>query len=91
MTDGRKVCEAGMTKQEILDKFSDIDFVYNDSSKHETLSRMLDVLLKEQEAVEPEVEGGGMTWYFVCGECHGAVDPKDKYCRSCGRGLKWER
>lgn len=40
-----------MTKQEILDKFNDIDFVYNDSSKHETLSRMLDELLKEQEAV----------------------------------------
>lgn len=38
-----------MTKQEILDKFNDIDFVYNDSSKHETLSRMLDELLKEQD------------------------------------------
>ena len=38
-----------MTKQEILDKFSDIDFAYNDSSKHETLSRMLDELLQEQE------------------------------------------
>ena len=38
-----------MTKQEILDRFSDIDFAYNDSSKHETLSRMLDELLKEQE------------------------------------------
>ena len=41
-----------MTKQEILDKFNDIDFVYNDSSKHETLSRMIDELLKEQEAKE---------------------------------------
>ena len=40
-----------MTKNEILDKFNDIDFVYNDSSKHETLSRMLDELLKEQETV----------------------------------------
>ena len=38
-----------MTKQEILETFNDIDFVYNDSSKHETLSRMLDELLKEQE------------------------------------------
>lgn len=38
-----------MTKQEILDKFNDINFAYNDSSKHETLSRMLDDLLKEQE------------------------------------------
>ena len=48
---GNKGGEVGMTKQEILDRFSDIDFVYNDSSKYETLSRMLDELLKEQEAV----------------------------------------
>ena len=46
---GRKVGEVEMTKQEILDRFNDIDFVYNDSSKHETLSRMLDELLKDQQ------------------------------------------
>ena len=40
-----------MTKQEILDEFSDINFAYNNSSKHETLSWMLDELLKEQEVV----------------------------------------
>ena len=39
-----------MTKQEILDEFNDINYVYNNSSKHETLSWMLDELLKEQEA-----------------------------------------
>ena len=38
-----------MTKQEILDTFKDINFAYNDSSKYETLSMMLDELLKEQE------------------------------------------
>lgn len=37
-----------MTKQEILDTFKDIDFVYNNSSKHEILSQMLDELLQEQ-------------------------------------------
>ena len=41
-----------MTKQEILDHFKDIDFMYNDSSKHETLSRMIDELLKEQDETE---------------------------------------
>lgn len=45
-----------MTKQDILDKFSDIDFAYNDCSKHETLSRMLDELLKEQEQTINELE-----------------------------------
>ena len=37
-----------MTKQEILDTFKYINFAYNDCSKHETLSRMLDELLEEQ-------------------------------------------
>lgn len=73
-----------MTKQEILDRFNDIDFVYNDSSKHETLSRMLDELLKEQDPVEPEMEGGGYNWYPVCGACHGVIGDMDSYCKHCG-------
>ena len=36
---------------------------------------------------EIEMEGGGSTWWYVCGECHGAVDEKDKFCRYCGRQL----
>lgn len=38
-----------MTKQEILDNFNDINFVYNDSSRFDTLSWMLDKLLIEHE------------------------------------------
>jgi len=45
----RKVGEVGMTKQDILDYFSLIDFAYNESGRLESLSRMLDELLKEQE------------------------------------------
>ena len=45
-------------------------------------------LLKEQEAVEPELEGGGSNWWYVCGECHGAIDERDAYCRHCGRAVK---
>ena len=46
-------------------------------------------LLKEQEA-EVEIEGGGSTWWYVCGECHTAINPGDKKCRECGRRLIWE-
>ena len=46
-----KVGEVGMTKQDILDYFNLIDFAYNESGRLESLSRMLDELLKEQEAV----------------------------------------
>lgn len=38
---------------------------------------------------EAEMEGGGHTWFFVCGECHTAIDTKDKYCRECGREIIW--
>jgi hypothetical protein len=44
-------------------------------------------LLKEQEA-EPEIEGGGSTWWYVCSECRGAIDDSDRYCRHCGARMK---
>ena len=40
--------------------------------------------------VEAEIEGGGSTWWYVCSECHGAIDTNDKYCKHCGGLLKWE-
>lgn len=36
-----------MTKEEILQTFSDINYAYNDSTKYDTLKRMLDELLEE--------------------------------------------
>ena len=37
-----------MTKQDILDYFSDINYVYNNCNKHDDLSRMLDELVETQ-------------------------------------------
>lgn len=48
-------------------------------------------LLKEQEPVEPELEGGGSTWWHVCGECHGMIDKNDNFCRHCGRRIRHEK
>ena len=45
-------------------------------------------LLKQQEPMEPEIEGGGPTYWEVCGECHGTLGSMDKYCRHCGRPIK---
>lgn len=42
------------------------------------------------EEAEVEIEGGGWSWWFVCEECHAAVDPTQKTCPVCGRRLKWE-
>ena len=79
-----------MTKQKILDEFNDINYVYNNSSKHETLSRMLDELLKEQEAV-PVIQREIMhLLIWCCGSCGVAITDGDKFCRMCGRKLKWK-
>ena len=53
-------------------------------------------LLKEQEPVEPERMRDCTTfldytaWNYVCGVCHGEIDYRDKFCRHCGRAVKWE-
>lgn len=53
-----------------------------------TLTQCMEII-KRNVPVEPEAEGGGVTWYFVCGECHTAINPCDKYCSECGKRIKW--
>jgi hypothetical protein len=49
-------------------------------------------LLKEKEPVEPhdEHDSDDDSWYYGCGACHKAIDYKDRFCRHCGRAVKWE-
>ena len=48
-------------------------------------------LLKEKEPAKPKPENdGGETWWYVCGGCGCAIDPRDDYCRHCGRAVKWD-
>ena len=55
---------------------------------------MVEELLKEQEAVEPVTESSVYdpdTWFFICGSCKkGFIDRGDKFCRLCGRSVKWD-
>ena len=56
--------------------------------------KVSDLMTKAAEALqrnipqEMETEGDERTWFYVCPECHGAVDPKDHFCRCCGQALK---
>ena len=36
-----------------------------------------------------DIEGDRWTWWYVCEECHGAVDWKDKTCPHCKSPLDW--
>lgn len=44
--------------------------------------------LKRNIPQEMEIEGGGSSWWYVCPECHGAIDRKDSFCRHCGQAVK---
>lgn len=44
----------------------------------------------EQLGVLPEVEGDRWNWFYVCGECHGQINWKDKICKHCGREINWD-
>ena len=46
-------------------------------------------VLGKQMPVPAEIEGGKDSWFYVCGDCHGQIDPKDKYSRHCGRWITW--
>ena len=75
----------------------------NDKKCVERLGTDALALLKEQEAVEPEY-GGDMegeqirkqqypengTWWYECGYCRTPIDYRDRFCRHCGRPVKWE-
>jgi rubrerythrin len=51
--------------------------------------------LKEHEPMTPKKENDGKpgkwaTWWYVCGNCGGTIDYHDRFCRFCGRRVKWE-
>lgn len=52
---------------------------------------LLKELLKAQEPVKP-ICGRNIrpTWWYVCGACHEEIESKDKYCRHCGKAVRWE-
>lgn len=43
-----------------------------------------------RKTVEAELEGGGTTWWYVCGECRGAVNYRADVCPHCKNRLRWE-
>lgn len=45
----------------------------------------------ELPPVPAEYEGDARsTWWYVCGECHTAIDYKTERCPECGRRIRWK-
>ena len=44
--------------------------------------------LARNKPQEIEIEGGGHSWWYVCPECHGAIDRSDHFCRHCGQAVE---
>ena len=46
--------------------------------------------MSERIHAEAELEGGGSSWQYVCGECHGAINYQADICNHCGAILSWD-
>lgn len=51
-------------------------------------------ILKEKEAVEARKKNDGKpqpwtSWWYVCGDCGQEIEYHDRFCRWCGRTVKW--
>ena len=86
-----KRCEKCPFGYEYLDQTGDNYFVGCNTER-----MMVDAidLLRAQKPVKPSIGGDadGMhgNWWYTCGACHEQIDRGDKYCRWCGRAVKWE-
>ncbi len=53
------------------------------------LAEAEDVIMEQSKQVPAEIEGGGSSWWHVCGECRTIINSRDKFCRECGHRIKW--
>lgn len=78
-----------MTRAELITRLS-MSLDWNRRAEESKYVQMAIDLLKEQ-TTKPEIEGDARsTWWYVCEECHTAIDRCDKYCRQCGRFILWQ-
>ena len=71
-----------MIKEQILEYFKDINLMYNESTRYDDLSRMIDELEpKTGYWIEHFDESG--KWY-ECNQCHTDWGGPVNYCPNCG-------
>lgn len=61
------------------------DFAYIPVGTAKLIVELLEINKREKA----EMEGGGSSWWDVCGECHTSINKTYKYCPQCGREIDW--
>ena len=79
-------------KAEIFDTFKDINFVYNDCSRYDTLERLINEMTADVvEVVHGEwvvCDAPPPTWWYECSICHKAGNVEYNYCPNCGADMR---
>ena len=77
--------EAARKDREIAEENPETSGFFN------SMSELMDTAARAMNSVIPqkmEIEGGGQSWWYVCPECHGAIDRSDHFCRHCGQAVE---
>ena len=71
--------------------FSTISQWYEQTTQRKVEKQELVNALINYHGVAPELEGDPANGYWtVCGECHGTLNRRDKFCHECGRKVLWD-
>lgn len=46
-------------------------------------------MLGRTKPMTAEIEGGGVSWFYVCPRCRGQINRDDAFCRHCGGAVSW--
>ena len=85
---GVKRCSAGTCPSVLSKEYEECEYTMGLYCRQDILMREIG---KMMEPGEPEIEGDGRSsWWWVCPDCHGAIDKDDGFCRHCGKELKWK-
>ena len=68
---------------------ADCELVQDDGDLHEMYTNVI-ALLKKQEAVPVVQREIAHMLFWCCGSCGVAITDGDKFCRNCGKKVKWE-
>ena len=74
----------------VMANSTEAPFVALKKEQADELYQLLREVVESKEPLQPELEGGGRSYYMVCGDCHGIVDQGDHFCKHCGREINWK-